>query len=115
MVDGLRFFNDKDIDDINSMTVKEYDIYMEASRLRELDQLNLVHEAAMANQSAKATDKKGKPLYRTYKDFFDFDKKERAIRKAFNGEAAAEPVLNEKQQAKMNFANRYREAMKGNK
>lgn len=97
------------------MTVKEYDIYMEAAKLRELDQLNLVHEAAMANQSAQATDKKGKSVYHTYKDFFDFDKKERAIRKAFNGKDATEPVLNEKQQAKMDFANRYREAMKGNK
>ena len=97
------------------MTVKEYDIYMEAAKLRELDQLNLVHEAAMANQSAQATDKKGKSVYHTYKDFFDFDKKERAIRKAFNGTEATEPILNEKQQAKMDFANRYREAMKGNK
>ena len=97
------------------MTVNEYDIYMEASRLQELDQLNMVHEAAMANQSAQATDKKGKSVYHTYKDFFDFDKKERAIRKAFNGAEATEPALNEKQQAKMDFANRYREAMKGNK
>ena len=71
-----------DFNEIERMTLYEYDIRMLACGLKRLDERNAIHEAAWANQRVKATEERGKkvyPVYKSYKEFFDFEKYEREI------------------------------------
>lgn len=106
LVDGLRFFDVTSLEELENMTLYEYEIRMQVAELKQLDNLNNIHMQAMANQSAKATDKSGKPKYRTYKDFFDFDKQQREINARYTGE---KKELTEKKKAVIDFAKRFKE------
>jgi len=75
----MRFLNLHDIPDIERMTLHEYSLRMAASRLRRLDRQYEIHLQAWANQQAKATKKNGKPIYVTFKEFFDYEGEEKKI------------------------------------
>lgn len=47
---------------------------MEAHGLRQIDDLYLIKRLAWENQQAQATDKKGKPVFKSFNDFFDYQK-----------------------------------------
>lgn len=56
------------------MTMREYNILSEAYALKYVDKERDLHELAYLTFSATATKKSGKPVYKTFKKFFDYDK-----------------------------------------
>lgn len=56
------------------MTLREYQMLMEAHGLKQIDDLYLIKRLAWENQQATATDKKGKSAFKGFDDFFDYQK-----------------------------------------
>lgn len=54
--------------------MREYNILSEAYALKYVDKERDLHELAYLTFSATATKKSGKPVYKTFKKFFDYDK-----------------------------------------
>ena len=67
------------------MTMREYNILSEAYALKYVDKERDLHELAYLTFAATATKKSGKPVYKTFKKFFDYDKElERVKRKGLD-------------------------------
>lgn len=67
---------------MDNLTIPEYNLLMKANALQQLDRDRDIHLQAYMNQLAKATEKKGKrqvPVYPTFKDFYDHEKKEQEL------------------------------------
>lgn len=65
------------------MDIPEYELLMRAMELRQVDEEYRTHEQAFLTVVAKATKgKRGTPVYKRFKDFFDYDG---AIRKVKDG------------------------------
>ena len=65
------------------MEIPEYELLMQAMELRQVDEEYRTHEQAFLTVAARATKgKKGTPVYKRFKDFFDY---EGAIRKVKDG------------------------------
>lgn len=64
---------------MDQLTLKEYDWLMEACELRLVDEEFIAHRQAFLNMRAQAADAKGRPVYRRFEKFYDYDK---AIRRA---------------------------------
>lgn len=83
---------------------------MEALSLREVDMDYRVHQAAFLNQSVKATKGKGKnarPVYKKFRDFFDYEKAVNDIRSKVRGITSGgmsnfEKVLSRKREKEKN-------------
>lgn len=56
------------------MTMREYHILNEAFKLRQVDRNLELNQLAYLTFRATATKKNGKPVYKTFKDFFDYEK-----------------------------------------
>lgn len=54
---------------------------MEAKKLREVDDDLKAHRQAFLNFQVQATDKKGRPIYKRFDKFFDYDKALSSIEK----------------------------------
>lgn len=54
--------------------MREYNILSEAYALKYVDRERDLHELAYLTFSVTATKKSGKPVYKTFKKFFDYDK-----------------------------------------
>ncbi|WP_430610662.1 hypothetical protein IGL01_000739 [Enterococcus sp. DIV0340] len=64
------------------MTMLEYETRLIAYRLKRLDEQEIIHYQAWANNQVKATKKRGKyevPLFDTFEKFFNKEKLEREI------------------------------------
>ena len=69
---------------VDRLELPEYELLMKAASLRRIDAEYATHEQAYLNVAARATKgKKGRPVYRTFKSFFDY---EAAVEKILNGE-----------------------------
>lgn len=69
---------------VDRLELPEYELMMKAANLRRVDEEYRTHEQAYLNVAAKATKgKKGRPVYKTFKSFFDYDA---AVRRIRNGE-----------------------------
>lgn len=69
---------------VDRLELPEYQLMMKAAALRRVDEEYRTHEQAYLTVAAKATKgKKGRPVYKTFKSFFDY---EAAIKKVQNGE-----------------------------
>ena len=69
---------------VDRLELPEYELLMKAANLRRVDEEYKTHEQAYLNVAARATKgKKGRPVYKTFKSFFDY---EAAIKKIQNGE-----------------------------
>lgn len=69
------------------MTPKEYRILMKSAELKSVDRQLLIHEQAFTNMRAKATKKSGKKTrsaYRTFQDFFDYEKELKRVKGEFD-------------------------------
>lgn len=55
------------------LTVHDFFIYQRAFELKRLDDLYMVAQQAWLNQAAKATKKNGRPVYKKFSDFFDYE------------------------------------------
>lgn len=106
LVEALRFFNAKSLEEAKDMTLAEYQIYSEVYQLKQLDRQRDIYEQAWANQAAKATKKSGKPYYRKFDDFFgnEYDKQVRKVMASYQGafdKKAAEELHRQKVLAKI--------------
>lgn len=62
------------------MRVSEYAFKMQVFNLKRIDKEYDMHLQAWINARVKDTDKQGKkPIYKKFKDFFDYEKRERQI------------------------------------
>ncbi|NEX54126.1 hypothetical protein GTP07_14440 [Lactococcus lactis] len=62
------------------MTISEYELRLKAYRLKRLDEQEFIYQQAWANWQVQATKQQGKkPLYPTFKKFFDKRKLENEI------------------------------------
>lgn len=65
-----------DMTQIERMTTGEYALRMKAYRRRRLEEERVLHKLAFLNVAAQSTKKTGKhvePVYKTLKDFFDYE------------------------------------------
>lgn len=84
-INAFRYFGVNSFDDFNRMTMREYNILTEAYALKYVDKERDLHELAYLTFAATATKKSGKPVYKTFKKFFDYDKElERVKRKGLD-------------------------------
>ena len=84
-INAFRYFGVNSFDDFNRMTMREYNILTEAYALKYVDKERDLHELAYLTFAATATKKSGKPVYKTFKKFFYYEKElDRVKRKGFD-------------------------------
>lgn len=86
-MNALRFFDMKDMQQIEDMYLDEYFLRMEAAQLTRLDKMHDIYAQAWANQAAKATKgRKGRSKYANFDEFFgsEYKKNEFKIRSKRN-------------------------------
>ena len=80
----FRYFGFTSFEQVDQLTLAEYEIMMEALELRMLDESLHEHRQAFLNFAVCAEKKAGKgktkPVYRRFKQFFDLDKELRKIK-----------------------------------
>ncbi len=75
MINCVRHLGITDINQIDRMTLYEYDLLITGHNLCEVDEMRKLHMQAFLNRQIEATkDKKGTPLYRSFDDFFNYKK-----------------------------------------
>lgn len=70
------------VKDIEQMTVYEFNVRMLSFRLSELDRQQELHMQAWLSQQVQATTgtgKRTKPMYQTFKEFFDYEEQLKII------------------------------------
>ena len=69
---------------MDTLTIPQYEALMKAAALRRVDEAHKIHMQAWANRAVKAEKKAGKnktkPVYRTFKRFFDYDAEIKKVR-----------------------------------
>lgn len=55
------------------VTLAEFEVMSEAHMLRRIDNQFDIHSLAWATAQAQATDKRGKPLYKKFNNFFNYE------------------------------------------
>lgn len=80
----FRYFGFTSFEQVDQLTLAEYEIMMEALEFRMLDESLHEHRQAFLNFAVCAEKKAGKgktkPVYRRFKQFFDLDKELRKIK-----------------------------------
>lgn len=61
-------------DAVDRLTIPEYELLIEAHRLKEVDRDALIHWQAYLNFAAQATNKSGKPVYKKFEKFYNYKK-----------------------------------------
>ncbi len=82
MLNSLRFLGMSDFREIYRMTLYEYSMRMMAYRLRQVDKDFDIHLLAWESWNVQAMKKSGKkrvPVFRTFKKFFDYEKRVREV------------------------------------
>ena len=78
ILDCFRYFGFTSFKQVDQLTLAEYELMMEALELRMLDESLHEHRQAFLNFAVKAEKKAGKgktkPVYKRFRQFFDFDK-----------------------------------------
>ena len=73
----FRYLGFTSFDQVDQLTIAQYEIMMEALELRMLDQNFYEHRQAFLNFAVQAEKKIGKgktkPVYRSFQQFFDYD------------------------------------------
>ena len=83
-LNAFRYLGFKSMAQVDRLELPEYELLMKASALRRIDEEYKTHEQAFLNVAARATKgKSGKPVYKTFKSFFNYDA---AVRKILRGE-----------------------------
>lgn len=80
----FRYLDFKSFDEVDRLTLPEYNLLMEAVRLKQIDFDYRNHLQAYLNFAVQATKKSGKtsrPVYKTFKQFFDYEKEVQKIQK----------------------------------
>lgn len=84
----FRYLGMKSLDEVDQMTIREYNLLMKALKLREVDRDYRIHQLAWLSTAAKAMKSAGKgklrPVYTKFSQFFDYKK---AVRQALGRKA----------------------------
>lgn len=86
MLNALAYLGFHDLFDIYQMTIAEYEIRMEAYKLKQAEKMNEIAQQAWFNQMVKSTTGSAshpKPRYRRITDLFDYKKSVDKIRTEF--------------------------------
>lgn len=74
----FRYLDFKSFEEVDRLTLPEYDLLMEAQRLKEVDRDYRNHLQAYLNFVVQAKKKAGKgkekPVYSTFRKFYDYEK-----------------------------------------
>lgn len=113
MLNSIRYFGMSDFAEINRMTLYEYDVRMTAYRLKQVDREYEIHLQAWENWNVQATKKQGKkrqvPVFQTFKQFFDYEKKVQDILKPDNKDDAKKKgiadILRRQKERRLNDGN----------
>lgn len=77
VINCFRYLGFTTFDQVDRLTIAQYEVMMEALELRMLDQDLHEHRQAFLNFAVQAEKKAGKgktrPVYRRFKQFFDYD------------------------------------------
>lgn len=76
---GLARFGSFSLQDIEEMTLREYNYHNKAYQLKQVDAVENMAQEAIFTARAKATDSKGRYLVNSVSDLFDRQKAEDAI------------------------------------
>ena len=80
----FRYFGFTSFEQVDQLTLAEYEIMMEALELRMLDESLHEHRQAFLNFVVKAEKKAGKgktkPVYKRFRQFFDYEKELKKMR-----------------------------------
>lgn len=84
-INCFRYLGFTTFDQVDRLTIAQYEVMMEALELRMLDQDLHEHRQAFLNFAVQAEKKAGKgktkPAYRRFKQFFDYDRELEKIKK----------------------------------
>lgn len=69
--------------EVDRLTIPEYELLMEAERLKQVDEQYKIHLQAWLTVAAKATNRSGKPVFKKFERFFNYRKE---LKKARNPE-----------------------------
>lgn len=64
---------DLELIEAKRVTLNELEIYGKAYALKQVDVISKMHQQAWLNEQIGSTDKKGKPVYRKFNNFFNYD------------------------------------------
>ena len=90
----FRFLNFRSFDEVDRITIPEYELLMEAANLKRVDMDYRSHLQAWLNRAVKAEKGKGKnvrPVFTKFKQFYDYDSEvekasaKRTIKSRFSG------------------------------
>ena len=73
----FRFFGFTSFKEVDDLTIHQYKIMKKALRLRQVDEEYAAHQVAYETFRASATKKQGRrevPVYKTFKQFYDYEK-----------------------------------------
>ena len=80
----FRFFGFKSLDEVDQLTIKEYEMLCEAEQYRQVDKRKDIALGAWLTFMASAKKKVGKnnlkPVYPTFESFFDYTKELKRIK-----------------------------------
>lgn len=70
----------KSLDEVDRVTVQEYQWLMEARQYRDVDDNYYLHRQAFANMAVTARRKNGSPVYTHFQKFYDYEKDLRRLK-----------------------------------
>lgn len=73
MVSVLKCYPQMSILDAKRVTLSDFEVMTEAYRLRQIDDLLNIHLQAWTNSAVQQTEKNGKPKYRRFSQFFNYE------------------------------------------
>ena len=83
----FRFFGFTTFKEVDDLTIHQYKIMKKALRFRQVDDEYAIHKLAYETFRASATKKQGRretPVYRTFKQFYDYEHELDKAEKAFD-------------------------------
>ncbi len=72
---AFRYLGCRSFEEVDRMTMSEFELRMIAFNLAEVDEERKRHELAYLNVKAQATNKKGKSVFESFKSFYDYEKR----------------------------------------
>lgn len=72
----FRYLDYKSFAEVDRLTIPEYELLMQAVRLKQVDMDYRIHQQAFLNFAVKAekkSGKKSKPVYTKFKKFYDYE------------------------------------------
>ena len=78
-IEAFRFLGVRSFEEFDNLDMYQLNILRETHKLKQVDTQFYLHELAFLNFSATATDKKGKPIYKTLDKFFNYQEHLREI------------------------------------